>query len=93
MITRRVFQLQVILRSRQPSTTDHRITFDDGLYSLADINAEVADYLESKSTIADAALSFVGHGPTQTVVADWDAEAATYGAILRFSDSDSIASF
>ena len=60
--------------------------------SSADINAEVADYLESKSTIADAALSFVGHGPTQTVVADWDAEAATYGVILRFSDSDSIAS-
>lgn len=74
------------------STTDHTITFDDGLYSLADINAEVADYLESKSTIADAALSFVGHGPTQTVVADWDAEAATYGVILRFSESDSIAS-
>ena len=74
------------------STTDHTITFDDGLYSLADINAEVADYLESKSSIADAALSFVGHGPTQTVVADWDAEAATYGVILRFSESDSIAS-
>ena len=61
------------------STTDHTITFDDGLYSLADINAELADYLESTATIADAALSFVGHGPTQTVIADWDAEAAVYG--------------
>ena len=67
-------------------TADHTITFDDGLYSLADINAELADYLlESKSSIAGAALSFVGHGPTQTVNADWDAEAATYGAILRFT--------
>jgi len=74
------------------STTDHTITFDDGLYSLADINAELADYLESTSTIADAALSFVGHGPTQTVIADWDAEAAGVGVILRFSESDSIAS-
>ena len=74
------------------STTDHTITFDDGLYSLADINAELADYLESKSSIADAALSFVGHGPTQTANADWDAEAATYGAVLRFSETDSIAS-
>jgi len=74
------------------STTDHTITFDDGLYSLADINAELADYLESTATIADAALSFVGHGPTQTVIADWDAEAAVYGVILRFSESDSIAS-
>ena len=59
--------------------------------ALVDINAEVADYLESKSSIADAALSFVGHGPTQTAVADWDAEAATYGVILRFSESDSVA--
>ena len=65
------------------STTDHTITFDDGLYSLADINAELAEYLESESNIADAALLFVGQVPTQTVVADWDAEAATYGAILR----------
>ena len=74
------------------STTDHEITFADGLYSLSDINAELADYLESKSSIADAALTFSGHGPTQTVVADWDAEAATYGAILRFSEGNSIAS-
>ena len=74
------------------STTDHIITFDGGLYSLADINAELAGYLESTTAIADAALSFVGHGPTQTVIADWDAEAATYGVILRFSESDSIAS-
>jgi len=74
------------------STADHTITFDDGLYSFADINAEVADYLESKSSIADAALTFVGHGPTQTAVIDWDAEAATYSVILRFSESDSIAS-
>ena len=76
------------------STTDHTITitFDDGLYSLADINAELADCLESTTTIADAALSFVGHGPTQTVFADWDAEAATYGVILRFSETDSVAS-
>ena len=74
------------------STADHTITFDDGLYLLADINAELADYLESTSTIADAALSFVGHGPTQTAIADWDAEAATYGVILRFSGTDSIAS-
>ena len=74
------------------STTDHTVTFDDGLYSLADINAELADYLESQTSIADAALSFVGHGPTQTVIADWDAEAATYGVILRFSESDSVAS-
>ena len=79
------------------STADHTITFDGGLYSLADINAELADYLESTSAIADAALSFVGHGPTQTVFrntrnADWDAEAATYGVIRRFSESDSIAS-
>ena len=58
------------------STTDHIITFDDGLYSLADINAELVDYLEPTSAIADAALSFVGHGPTQTVIADYDAEAA-----------------
>ena len=72
------------------STTNHSITFPDGLYSLTDINAELADYLERKSSIADAALSFVGHGPTQTVIADWDAEAATYGVILRFSESDSI---
>ena len=74
------------------STTDHTITFDDGLYSLAAFNAELADYLESKSTIADAALSFVGHGPTQTANADWDAEAETYVVILRFSETDSIAS-
>ena len=74
------------------STTDHTVTLDDGLYSLADINAELADYLESTSTIADAALSFVGHGPTQTVIADWDAEAALSGVILRFSESGSIAS-
>ena len=74
------------------STTDHTITFDDGLYSLADSNAELADYLESTTAIADASLSFVGHGPTQTVIADYDAEAATYGAILRFSETDSIAS-
>ena len=74
------------------STADHSVTFDDGLCSLADINAELADYLESKSSIADAALSFVGHGPTQTANADWDAEAATYGAVLRFSETDSIAS-
>ena len=74
------------------STTDHTITFDDGLYSLADINSELADYSESTSTMADAALSFVGHGPTQTAIADYDAEAATYGVILRFSETDSIAS-
>ena len=75
------------------STTDHTITFDDGLYSLADSNAELADYLESTTAIADASLSFVGHGPTQTAIADYDdAEAATYGAILRFSETDSIAS-
>ena len=74
------------------STTDHEITFADGLYSLSDINAELADYLESKSSIADAALTFSGNGPTQTVVADWDAEAATYGVILRFSEGSSIAS-
>ena len=74
------------------STTDHIVTLDDGLYSLAVINAELADYLESTTTISDAALSFVGHGPTQTSIADWDAEAATYGAILRFSETDSIAS-
>ena len=73
------------------STTDHEITFDDGLYSLADINAELADYLEGKNNIADAALTFLGHGPTQKVIADWDAEAATYGVILRFSESNSIA--
>ena len=74
------------------STTDHVIALDGGLYSLADINAELADYSESMTTISDAALSFVGHGPTQIVIADWDAEAATYGAILRFSETDSIAS-
>ena len=66
------------------STTDHITTFDDGLCSLADLKAELADYLEPTTAIADAALSFVGHGPTQTAIADWDAEAATYGAILRF---------
>jgi len=71
------------------STHTHSVVFDDGLYSLADINAELADMLERKDTIADAALSFVGHGPTQTVIADWDAEAAGYGVILRFSESDS----
>ena len=52
----------------------------------------MADYPESKTTIAGAALSFVGHGPTQTTNADWDAGSATYGVILRFSESDSIAS-
>ena len=57
------------------STTNHTVVFDDGLYSLADINAELADMLERKDTIADAALSFEGHGPTQTVIADWDKEA------------------
>ena len=50
------------------STADRTITFDDGLYSLADINAELADYLESTTTIADAALSFVGHGCESLVV-------------------------
>ena len=37
------------------STTTHTVVFDDGLYSLADINAELADMLERKDTIADAA--------------------------------------
>ena len=72
------------------NTTNHTVVFDDGLYSLADINAELSDMLERKSSIADAALSFVGHGPTQTVIADWDTEAAGYGVILRFSETDSI---
>ena len=62
------------------STANHKVVFVDGLYSLAGINAELAGFLERKSTIADAALSFVGHGPTQTVIADWDAETAGYGA-------------
>ena len=63
------------------STTDHILFFDDGLYSLAHINAELAGYLEATSTVVDAALAFVGHGPTQTAIADWGAEAATYGAM------------
>ena len=74
------------------STADRTITFLTTvctLYSLADINAELADYLESTTAIADAALPFVGHGPTRTVVADYGAKAATYGAILRFGESDS----
>ena len=36
-------------------------------------------------------MSFVGHGPTQKVIIDWDTESATYGVILRMSDADSIA--
>jgi len=55
------------------STTDH--------ISLAHINAELAGCLEATSAIVDAALAFVGHGPTQTAIADWGAEAATYGAM------------
>ena len=67
-------------------TEDHSITFADGLYSLSDLNNELADYLESKTSIYDSAMSFVGHGPTQKVIIDWDNESATYGVVLRFSD-------
>ena len=72
-------------------TEDHSITFADGLYSLSDLNAELSDYLESKTSISDSAMSFIGHGPTQKVIIDWDTESATYGVILRMSDTDSIA--
>jgi hypothetical protein len=72
-------------------TEDHSITFADGLYSLSDLNNELADYLESKTSISDSAMSFVGHGPTQKVIIDWDNESATYGVVLRSSDADSIA--
>ena len=72
-------------------TEDHTITFADGLYSLSDLNAELSDYLESKTSISDSAMSFVGHGPTQKVIIDWDTESATYGVVLRMSDADSIA--
>ena len=36
------------------STTDRTITFDGGLCSLADFNAELVDYLESAATTSDA---------------------------------------
>ena len=50
------------------STTDHTITFPDGLYSLADINAELADYLESKSSIADLLFRSLVTGPLRRLL-------------------------
>jgi len=52
------------------STTDHTITFDDGLYSLADINAELADYLESTTTICNDPGS-VGSDDDDVIVISW----------------------
>jgi hypothetical protein len=69
----------------------HTITFEDGLYSLEDLRAEISSYCMS-SLLHDSALDVVGHSPTQKCEFKWDVQGTGYGIVLYLGDANSIGS-
>jgi hypothetical protein len=70
---------------------EHILTFDTGLYSLADLQEELSAFTNLKQ-IPDDCLSLVGHSPTQTVEIQFDVQGTGYGVIIYLSDANSIGS-
>ena len=65
------------------------LVFEDGLYSLSDIRAEISNNFQ-KPNLNDSALDVVGIGPTQKCRFIWDIQGKGYGIILYFLDANSI---
>jgi hypothetical protein len=69
---------------------DHEITFEEGLYSLADIRSRIVDFCEAQTKLADTALDIRGESATQKCIIDWDAENAARGVHIKWTDTNSI---